>query len=214
MIVLSICHSKSEALFKPLIAKTATRFASSLNVPDHFLEQLLAVEDKRFGLHLGVDPISIVRAGVADLIGQGLFEGASTITQQLYDVRRESNGVQRSRTLRRKVLQAAWAIEQEAHRSKHDILSEYLCKVYWGASFYGLDAATLGYLSSTRDRLTVAQSFFLVERLASPNAVSLERVKTLLRRPIIASRFVRSSSNIEELIALYNEHFGLKGVSP
>lgn len=209
--LLGVCHRRSEVLFKPLIAKTAIRFAPFLNVPTHFLEQLFAVEDKRFALHIGVDPISIFRAGASDLIGEGVFQGASTITQQLYDVRRELNGGQRSRTLSRKLLQTVWAIAQEMHRSKCDILSEYLYKVYWGASYYGLDAAASGYLNSTRDRLTVAQGFFLAERLASPNAVSVKRVKTLLRRPCITTQFALGPSNFEELLILYDEHFGLGG---
>ena len=96
--------------------------------------------------------------------GAGIFQGGSTVTQQLYDVRRESNGTRRERTISRKVSQAAWATTQEVQRSKCEILSEYLGHIYWGLSYYGLDSAATDYFQTSREHFTPAQSSYLVER--------------------------------------------------
>jgi monofunctional glycosyltransferase len=145
------------------------------------------------------------------MIQDGVLQGASTITQQLYDVRQGVRGIPRSRTLVRKLSQAAWAVAQEIQRSKYEILSEYIDGIYWGLSYYGLDAAAAGYFGASRDCLTVAQSFFLVERLASPNAASATRINTLLHRPDISRLLSQSEGGPQELDTIYDEHFGLRG---
>ena len=102
-----------------------------------------------------------------------------------------------------------WALAKETHSSKRQILSEYLDTIYWGRSYYGIDAATLGYFRTSRDRITIAQSFFLVERLASPNLLITGRVRALLSRAPIATLLAQDASVQAELIAVYDEHFGL-----
>lgn len=164
--ILFSCHLISESIFSPFLELAAYRFAPSVRVPPHFLIQLLAIEDKRFLIHPGIDLISMTRAILSDIKQSHCFQGASTITQQLYDIRREILGLRRERTICRKMCQALWALWIEMQKSKYEILSEYLNTVYWGKSYYGLDAASWGYFKNKRDNLTIAQSFFLAERLA------------------------------------------------
>lgn len=183
------------------------QLALDLSVPKHFLIQLLYVEDKRFLSHFGIDPIAIVRAINANGARRNSLQGASTITQQLYNTRIASAGGRRHRTLFNKVLQAAWALSEERHRSKYDILNEYLNTVYWGHSYYGVDEAASGYFCATRNQLTVAQSFFLAERLASPNLANPTRVEALLKRDFFSQLFFQNIASQKELIAIYNEHF-------
>lgn len=204
--LLGVCQIASESIFNSMVTTAAGRFASALDVPEHFLVQLLHIEDKRFLLHPGVDPLAIVRAVIANGTRSGAIQGASTITQQLYNVRRDAKGVRRRRGLVNKGFQAAWALSEEAHRSKFDLLEEYLNTVYWGLSYHGIDEAVSGYFETTRERLTVAQSFFLVERLASPNSVLPGRVQSLLQRKSISEVLLRNLETHEELVALYNEH--------
>lgn len=211
MNLLRLCHTTSEEIFAPVVRLTAARFASNLHVPPYFLEQLFTIEDKRFLIHPGVDPIAVVRAGLENLGGKGRLQGASTITQQLYDARRELKGFRRSRTVTRKILQTGWALLEELHRSKCNILGEYLNIVYWGRSYYGIDAAARSYFHSDRDSITLTQSFFLAERLARPNSISITRIRSLLSRASISKLFLEDKSAFEELVAIYDKRFHCGG---
>ena len=204
-------HVSSEAVFGPLVELTAARFAPALSVPHDFLVQLLTIEDKRFFLHPGLDPISVVRAGLSNTVGEGFFQGASTITQQLYDAHQDLAGITRERTLSRKSRQATWALVKEWQAPKLEILSDYLRIVYWGLGCYGLDAAAAGYFRSEREGLTVAQGFFLAERVASPNVVSVERVVCLLRRPSIWALLRRDEPALSEIVSIYEKRFRCGG---
>lgn len=208
---IGVCHKVSDFLFSGLVSVSANRFASNLNVPSHFLVHLFTIEDKRFLLHPGIDPIAIVRAAASNIVGNRL-QGASTITQQLYHATRQLNGLKRERTIRQKFYQITWAVYRDVCCSKAEILDHYLRTVYWGRSYYGVDAASRGYFDSKRNDLSVAQSFFLIERLARPNSVSLRRVENLLQRPSIAILFAKNATAIDELVALYEKHFNCGGI--
>lgn len=198
----------SDAAFAVLVDRSAVRLAPVLGVPYHFLVHLLSIEDKRFLLHPGVDPIAIARASVAIALRIGRVQGGSTITQQLYAVRygRPSSATW-SRRLTWKVRQTIWAFREDARRPKASILAEYLSGVYWGKSYYGLDAAAAGYFATAKGNLTVPQSFFLAERLARPNTVSLARLRMLLERPAIRSLCLEKSDMIEQLVKIYDGRF-------
>ena len=71
MNLLRLCHITSEEIFAPVVRLAAARFAVKLHVPPYFLEQLFTIEDKRFLIHPGVDPIAIARAGLENLMGRG-----------------------------------------------------------------------------------------------------------------------------------------------
>lgn len=204
--LLDACQIASESIFDSSVATATTQFAPRLRVPEHFLAQLLQVEDKRFLLHPGVDPVALARAVVANSTGTGVTQGASTITQQLYNIRQGEKGVRR-RGLANKLRQTAWALAEETRRSKFEILKEYLDHVYWGVDYYGIDAASNGYFGTHRARLTVAQGFFLVDRLATPNLVRLSRTRSLFERRFFSELFSRNIEAREELIALYDKQF-------
>lgn len=209
--LLGVFHRVSDFLFSRLVFVSANRFASNLNVPPHFLVHLFSIEDKRFLLHPGVDPIAMVRAAASNIAGNRL-QGASTITQQLYHAIRQCKGLRRERTIKRKLRQITWAVYEDACYPKEEILDHYLGIVYWGRSYFGVDAAAHGYFNSKKSDLSVAQSFFLVERLARPNSVSLRRVESLLQRPPIALLFATNATAIDELVALYEKHFNCGGI--
>lgn len=200
-------QSASELIVSSATVERATLAATCMNVPVHFLLQLLQVGDKRFFYHPGVDPIAIIRAIIANSTGTGATQGASTITQQLCNVRLNAKGIYLHRTPTYKVLQIAWALIQEILRTKYEIISEYLDGIYWGRSYYGIDAAAWGYFRAVRDEITVAQSFFLVERLASPNLLIINRVRALLQGRTIVTMFVNDTRAREELVTIYEEHF-------
>jgi hypothetical protein len=206
-LLLHLCQAGSDLAFAPLARRAAWRLAPATGTPPHFVYVLLAVEDKRFLLPGGVDPLAAARAAASNLLARGSLQGASTITQQLYNVERAEQGMPRTRTLATKWRQGAWAVRAGARYSKPEVLRTYLDRVYWGRSFRGLDQAAAGYCGTRRDAVTVAQSFFLVERLATPNVARPRRVAILLTRRALAPLFRGQSARRAELLALYERHF-------
>ena len=207
-VLLTHCRTASDLLFDPVAVREANRVAPAMGVPAHFLVQLLQVEDTRFSVHFGIDPIAVLRAATANGTGIGVVQGASTITQQLYNIKQEARGIERRAGTAYKMQQAIWALAEEAHRSKREILREYIDTIYWGRSYHGIDAAASGYLRTSREKLTAAQGFFLVERIASPNRFITGRVSDLLQRSPIATLLAQDRNAREELAAIYDEHFG------
>jgi membrane carboxypeptidase/penicillin-binding protein len=92
--------------------------------------------------------------------------------------------------------------------SKLSILKEYIESVYFGRSYYGLERAAEGYCGRKARALTIADSFFLVERIARPNKVNTTRVAILAQRKPVATLLMKDLGVIRELAALYERHFG------
>ena len=198
----------SDRLCAPLTAHTACSFAKAVSAPIHFVEMLLLIEDKRFALHFGVDPVSIARALIFDLGGNAL-QGGSTIPQQLYNVRSyRVECAPRARTLAYKLRQTAWAISNSAKFSKVRILTDYVANVYFGRSYYGLDSAARGYFQASRSTISIEQSFFLSERIAAPNRISSSRIANLLLRPAIIKALNRYMIDTRTIINLYDSRYG------
>jgi membrane peptidoglycan carboxypeptidase len=166
---------------------------------------LLLVEDKRFPLHCGIDPIAILRALVFNFRGE-VLQGASTISQQIYNTRtRQTLAGVPARTLARKIKQASWSLYQSAFTPKVFLLQEYIDTVYWGKSLYGIDDAAHAYFQTRRDLLSVAQSFFLAERIAMPNRFSRSRVANLLKRRAIQGALRRRGTSVKDIALLYHQ---------
>jgi penicillin-binding protein 1A len=170
---------------------------------------LFLVEDKRFSVHFGIDPIAIARA-IAFNLRQESLQGASTIAQQIFTIRMaRSKSIPRS--LAYKVTQSVWALCESAVRSRDSILREYVETVYWGRSYHGLDRAAAGYFSTDRTSLSVGQSFFLAERIAAPNRVSVKRISNLLERASIRMNIARNGATIAEVLKVYQQVYGNGG---
>ncbi len=105
-------------------------------------EATVAIEDKRFYEHRGVDFVGIGRAVAADIISQGASQGASTITEQFVKNALQAQG---SRTVFEKLREAALAYQLERHWDKDKILTEYLNTIYFGEGAYGIEAAAKTY---------------------------------------------------------------------
>src|SRR6266436_4989751 len=127
--------SLSDWMCGTIVAQTARRYSSILFTPEYFVELLFWVEDKRFAVHFGMDPIAIVRAMIFNLRPGGTLQGASTIAQQVFTIR-----LSRSRRIVRsypyKVRQASWSVYASAAKSKASILDEYVNTVYWGRTYH------------------------------------------------------------------------------
>ena len=201
--------SLSDWLCRPIVSRGARGLAEAVSVPDYFIEMLLWVEDKRFLIHFGVDPLAMIRAMLFNVRG-GVVQGASTISQQVYTIR-WSNAGGGYRDWRYKAKQIPWSLVHSILNRKREILKEYLNTIYWGRSYFGIDNAAKGYFNRTRQSLSVAESFFLAERLAAPNRISLGRISHLLRRSPIEATLCCHGCTAGEVLRLYRYVYGSRG---
>ena len=125
----------------------------------------VAIEDRRFYEHGGVDPEGILRALVADVTAGHIVQGGSTITQELV----RNLYLSRERTLRRKVVEACLAIKLARAWPKNRILTAYLNDVYYGNHAYGIQAASETYFSVPASRLTLEQAAVLAGLPQAPS---------------------------------------------
>src|SRR5947208_10079375 len=125
----------------------------------------VAIEDKRFYKHGGVDYKGIVRAAVRDLRAGKVVQGGSTITQQLV----RNLYISRQRTFKRKVKEACLAIKLARARSKDWILGSYMNAVYYGNHAYGVEAAAQTYFSRRASTLTLDQAALLAGLPQAPS---------------------------------------------
>jgi penicillin-binding protein 1A len=125
----------------------------------------VAIEDRRFYEHGGVDPVGILRAVVADVRARKVVQGGSTITQELV----RNLYLSREQTLKRKLTEACLAIKLSRHWSKDRILTAYLNQVYYGNHAYGIEAAAETYFAEPARRLTLDQSALLAGLPQAPS---------------------------------------------
>ncbi|WP_167303427.1 PBP1A family penicillin-binding protein [Sphingobium vermicomposti] len=138
------------------------------DLPKHVPQAFMAIEDRRFYSHWGIDPRGIARAAWHNLWSDGSSQGGSTITQQL------AKGVFLSsdRTFGRKAREALIAFWLEAWLTKDQIFERYLSNVYFGDNVYGLRAASLHYFSRQPERLTIPQAAMLAGLLKAPSRLA------------------------------------------
>jgi penicillin-binding protein 1A len=127
-------------------------------------QAIVAIEDKRFYEHNGVDLRGIARAVWADVAHKGVVQGGSTITQQLV----KNSCVTTARTISRKLKEAALAWQLEQHWSKLRILTGYLNTIYFGNGAYGIQRAAQTYFDTSAARLTLPQAALLAGIPADP----------------------------------------------
>src|SRR6185437_15874900 len=120
------------------------------DLPPYLPKAFVAIEDRRFYSHHGIDPIGIARAAFANVLHRGVSQGGSTITQQLA----KNLFLTQERTLTRKVQELALAFWLERKFSKTQILELYLNRVYFGAGAYGIEAAAQRYFDKPAAKLS------------------------------------------------------------
>lgn len=163
--------------------------------PDHLVDAVLAIEDRRFYEHWGIDPWGLVRAASRNLLAGEVREGGSTITQQLLKVLY----LDQDRTLRRKVQEVFLSLWLEHRLSKDEILTLYLNNVYMGAGATGLPAAARVYFDKTVAELTIAEGAMLAGLIASPSALNpLENLDAAKERASVVLGAMRSAGTLEE----------------
>lgn len=140
----------------------------STRLPDHVVDAFVAVEDRRFRSHWGIDPRGILRAFVNNVFTSNSAQGGSTITQQLA----KNAFLSSKRTFGRKFQEVLIAFWLEAWLTKDEILSRYLSNVYFGDNQYGLDAAARHYFSRPATELTTGQAAMLAGLVKAPSRLA------------------------------------------
>ena len=138
----------------------------------------IAIEDRRFRRHWGIDPRAIGRAMVANVQAGGVRQGGSTITQQLA----KTSFLSSDRSLKRKAQEVIIAFWLEAWLTKDEILSRYLSSVYFGDGVYGLRAASRHYFGRSPENLNLGQSAMLAGMVQAPSRLAPTRNLDLARK--------------------------------
>ncbi|MBD3236177.1 MAG: PBP1A family penicillin-binding protein [Candidatus Eisenbacteria bacterium] len=140
-------------------------------VPRHFLDAIIASEDRQFYSHWGLNPVSMLRAIGVDLAQGRIAQGASTITQQLA----RNLFLHHQRTWIRKIREAILALRIERSFGKDEILELYVNQIYFGEGAYGVHAASRRYFGVAPNDLTLAQCALLAALPKNPARFSPRR---------------------------------------
>src|SRR6266436_1765062 len=141
------------------------------DLPPYLPKAFIAIEDRRFYSHYGVDPIGIARAAVTNILHRGVSQGGSTLTQQLA----KNLFLTQERTLQRKLQEVELALWLERKHSKSEILELYLNRVYFGSGAYGVEAAAQRYFGKPAKNVTLAEAAMLAGLVKSPSRLAPNR---------------------------------------
>ena len=137
-------------------------------IPPTMRAAMIAVEDKRFRSHIGVDPIGVARSFKVRVESGRWRQGGSTITQQLA----RNIFLTNSRTFGRKVKEAVLALALERKFTKNQILELYLNRVYFGGGAYGIDAASRTFFGHGAERLNLEEAAIIAGLVKAPSNYS------------------------------------------
>jgi penicillin-binding protein 1A len=147
------------------------RDVSIKELPTYLPRAFVAIEDRRFFSHYGVDPIGLLRATAANVLHRGVSQGGSTLTQQLA----KNLFLTQQRTLWRKMQEAVLALWLERKFSKTEILELYLNRVYFGSGAYGVEAAAQKYFGKPAREVKIAEAAMLAGLVKSPSRLAPSR---------------------------------------
>ncbi|WP_374545921.1 PBP1A family penicillin-binding protein [Rhodoblastus sp.] len=138
------------------------------DLPPYLPKAFIAIEDRRFYSHWGVDPVGVVRALTKNVTGRGTVQGGSTLTQQLA----KNLFLTQERTVSRKIQEAILALWLEHKYSKDQILELYLNRVYFGSGAYGVDAAAQKYFGHPAKDVTLPEAAMLAGLMKAPTKLA------------------------------------------
>ena len=161
---------------------------TSQELPGHFVDALLATEDRRFYNHFGIDPVGIVRAARTNMQAGRVVQGGSTLTQQLAKISYLSS----EKSMDRKVREAIAVLRLELALPKNEIMNRYLSRAYFGEGCFGLRAAAKYYFNKSVSKLGVGESAALVAMLKSPTQLANDHVARRERESVVLNAMVDS----------------------
>lgn len=180
------------------------------DVPEDLVHAILAIEDRRFYNHFGVDLLGVARALVENIRAGQTVQGGSTLTQQLA----KNLFLSSDRTLRRKIQEVLLALWLEHTYTKDQILTAYLNRVYLGSGTYGVDAASLTYFGKSVRAVNLREAAILAGLLRAPSrysplrdpSLAMQRARTVLAAMVDAEFITQSQKAAAEAVTPMPAH--------
>jgi penicillin-binding protein 1A len=151
--------------------ETGGRTVTLKELPPYLPKAFVAIEDRRFYDHFGIDPMGIARALFRNVSQRGVAQGGSTVTQQLA----KNLFLTQERTASRKIQEAILALWLERKYSKNEILELYLNRVYFGAGAYGVEAAAQRYYGKSARNVSLSEAAVLAGLVQAPSRLAPNR---------------------------------------
>ncbi len=151
--------------------ETGGRTVSIKELPPYVPKAFVAIEDRRFYDHFGIDPMGIARAFFRNLHRGGVSQGGSTLTQQLA----KNLFLTQERTASRKIQEAILALWLERNYTKDQILELYLNRVYFGSGAYGVEAAAQRYYGKSARDLSLSEAAVMAGLVQAPSRLAPNR---------------------------------------
>ncbi len=154
-----------------IIASFGDLYGEPLKVAEmspYLPQAVVAIEDRRFYSHFGIDPIGIARAMVTNLEAGRLVQGGSTLTQQLA----KNLFLTPERSIKRKIQEALLSLQLEVRYSKEQILTLYMNRVYFGAGTYGVDAAARRFFGKSARDVSLYEAAVLAGLVKAPSRLN------------------------------------------
>lgn len=179
----SIVYDRNGVLISTVKAEKDVFYLSFHEMPEIVGNAFIAIEDKKFYKHNGIDYMAIARAALSILNNKTITQGGSTITQQLS----RNVFLNHEVTLERKIEEAFVARELEKKFSKEDILEFYINNIYFANGYYGIQAAAKGYFNKEIAELSLSQTVFLCAIPNNPSTYDplINKDATIQRRNLI-----------------------------
>jgi penicillin-binding protein 1A len=160
------------------------------DLPAYVPNAFIAIEDRRFRSHFGIDPIGLARAAFQNMLNGHVVQGGSTLTQQLA----KNLFLSPSRTFDRKLQEAVLAVYLESRYTKNQILTLYLNRVYFGAGVYGIEAASEKFFGKHASELGLTEAAMIAGSVKAParynpladSDAGLQRAQTVLKAMVEA----------------------------
>ncbi|MCX8995633.1 PBP1A family penicillin-binding protein [Rhizobiaceae bacterium BDR2-2] len=156
------------------IANRGTTGGEALALEDmspYIPQAVVAIEDRRFYSHFGIDPLGLARAMITNVTTGRMVQGGSTLTQQLA----KNLFLSPERTLERKVQEVLLAFWLEQNYTKDQILAMYLNRVFFGSNAYGVEAASRRYFNKSARDVNLGEAALLAGLLKAPSRLSPAR---------------------------------------
>ena len=164
-------HSGERRLASRQPGRDGRRDREIKELPPYLPKAFVAIEDRRFYDHFGVDPMGIARAAVRNLSSRGVSQGGSTLTQQLA----KNLFLTQERTASRKIQEAILALWLERKYTKDEILELYLNRVYFGSGAYGIEAAAQRYYGKSARNVSLSEAAVLAGLVQAPSRLAPNR---------------------------------------
>jgi len=184
-------------------------------VPVYLPEAIMAIEDRRFYSHFGIDVLGIMRAALRNVVAGHLVQGGSTLTQQLA----KNLFLSPDRTIKRKVQEMLLALWLEHTYTKDQIMTAYLNRVYLGSGSYGVDAAARTYFDKPVREISLGEAAILAGLLRAPSRLApshdaiqaTRRAKTVLEA-MLESGYINGEQKKQAVLSLASEKYKTSAV--